>query len=481
MRTPLSVVRAGVFVGASLVLAANPGRLSPMRAAYSPLSTDAVLSGEAENQINAALDRSVMRSRLVSLDVATLPNPQVRAQLSREPSLSLELFPDVFIVAVFDRFDANATGVTWVGHVQDVPGSSVTLVYSNRLMLGSIVMPLGTFQIRPAAEDVRAANRQATGEVHVIAQVDQAALPREAEPIVPAFSPAALEAAADNPMADGADTIDVMVLYTALAQQAAGGPTGIINLINVGISETNTTYANSAIKQRVRLVNTVLVPYTEVSSFSTNLSSLRAGNTGLDTVAALRDQHHADLVMLLVHPPKPDFCGIAYVMTSVTTAFASSGFSVTDTQCVTPGLTMAHEWGHNMGAQHDWYVNASRLPYSYAHGFVNWKPGQRWRSVMAYNDACSEQGFSCARLLAWANPNHRLTSSFCPGGTFTCRGNLWLLSEPMGLLADTGSNCATGSLTNNYCDADDSRALNNTALTVSNFRQSGSSTTSGRR
>jgi hypothetical protein len=480
MCAPRSVVRAAFCVGVILVFAAARG-LGPVGAAYSPFSTDPVLSADAVNQINASLDRSVMRSRLVALNVTTLPDPRVRPQLSREPALSFELFPDVFIVAVFDRFDSNATGVTWVGHVENVPGSSVTLVYGNRLMLGSIVMPLGTFQIRPAPEDVRAANRQAAGEVHVITQVDQAALLREADPIIPTLSSAAVEAAQDVAMADTADVIDVMVLYTTLAQTAAGGPEGIINLINVGISETNTTYANSDIRQRVRLVHTAMVPYVEVSAFSTNLSNLRAGEPGLESVALLRDQYRADLVMLLVHPPSPDFCGIAYVMTNVTTAFAQSGVSITDTACVSPGLTMAHEWGHNMGAQHDWYMNASRLPYSYAHGFVNWKPGQRWRTVMAYNDACTVQRFSCTRLLAWANPNHRLTSSFCPGGTFTCQSNLWLLSEPMGLPADTGSNCTTGSITNNYCDADDSRALNNTAQTVANFRQAASSTASDRR
>src|SRR5687767_15515979 len=107
MRRPFSIVRAGVFVGVSLVVAANPGWLSPMRAAYSPLSTDAVLSGEAVNQVNASMDKSVMRSRLVALDVAALPNPRVRPLMAREPALSLELFPDVYIVAVFDRYDPN--------------------------------------------------------------------------------------------------------------------------------------------------------------------------------------------------------------------------------------------------------------------------------------------------------------------------------------------------------------------------------------
>ena len=481
MRRPFSAVRAGVLVGASLVVAANPGWLSSVAAASSPLSTDAVLSGAAVAQINATADRSVMRTRLVSLDVATLPNPRMRAQLVREPSLSLELFPDVFIVAVFDRFDPNTTGVTWVGHVENIPGSAVTLVYSNRLMAGSIVMASGAFQIRPAPEDVRVANRQATGEVHVISQIDQAALPREAEPIVPTLAPAAIEAARDDAMTDSAGTIDVMVVYTALAQQAAGGAAGITNLINIGISETNTTYANSGVLQRVRLVNAALVPYVESGSFSINLTDLRQGLSGLGGVLALRDQFKADLVMMLVHPAGADACGIGYVMTNVSTSFESAGYSVTDTVCVTPGLTMAHEWGHNMGAQHDWYVNSSVLPYTYAHGFANTNVGQRWRTVRSYNDKCAVQGFNCTRLLAWANPDYRL-NPFCTGGSFVCNGNLWFLpGEAMGIPSGTKSNCTVGSLTNNDCDADDHRALNNTALTVANLRQGGTSTTSGRR
>lgn len=481
MRRPFSMLRAGVLVGVGLVVALNPGWLSPVGAASGLLAADAVLEPSAMTQITAGLDPTVMRSRLVALDVATLPNPATRPQLAREPALSLELFPDVFIVAAFDRFDANTSGVTWVGHVDGVPGSAVTLVYGGGLLTGSVVMPTGTFQIRPASDDVRAANPQASGAVHVITQVNQAAFPREADPIVPEIPADAVTAAADVVMADTAGTIDVMVIYTALAQQHAGGPTGITNLINIGISETNTTYANSGVLQRVRLVHTALVNHTEVSSFSTNLSSLRQGLGGLSGVSALRDQFKADLVMMLVHPSGADACGIAYVMTTVTTAFEPFGYSVTDTGCVSPNLTVAHEWGHNMGAQHDWYVSAAVLPYTYAHGYANTKPGQRWRTVMSYNDVCVDQGFSCARLLAWANPDYRL-NPFCTGGSFVCAGNLWFLpGEAMGIPGGTKSSCTVRNLANNNCDADDRRTLNNTALTVANLRQSASSTASGRR
>jgi len=487
MRRPFSMLRASVLVAVGLVVVSNPGWLSPVRASSSPLSTDAVLSGVTVNQVNASLDRSVMRSRLVALDVATLPNPGTRPQLAREPSLSLELFPDVFVVAVFDRFDVFGSGVAWVGHVEAVPGSSVTLAYGNGVMHGSIIMPGATYQIRPAAEDVRAANRQAAGEVHVIAQVDQAALPREGEPLVPEISPSAIQTAADRVMADAAGTIDVMFVYTALAQQAAGGAAGITNLMNIGISETNTTYANSDVKHRVRLVHSALVPYVEAGgtgSGSTNLVNLRQGGGTLSSVPTLRDQYKADLVMMLVHPTSPalDVCGIAYVMTSVSTAFAPFGYSVTDTACVTPGLTVAHEWGHNMGAQHDWFVNASVVPYTYAHGYANWRPGRRWRTVMSYNDACTSQGFSCTRLLAWANPDAGL-NPFCAAGTFPCRANLWYLPGDggTGIRGGTRSDCVVGVLTNNDCDADDHRALNNTALTLANLRQLVPGTASNKR
>lgn len=485
MRRPFSAVRAGVLVGAGLVVASNPAWLSPVRASSSPLSTEAELSGTAVNQINAALDRSVMRSRLVALDIATLPNPGTRPQLAREPALSLELFPDVYIVAVFDRFDPNGSGVTWVGHVDGVPGSSVTLAYGNRVMWGSIIMPRGTYQIRPAAEEVRAANRQPVGEVHVVAQVDQSALPREGEPLVPQISPEALAAAGDTVMSDTAGTIDVMFVYTALAQAAAGGPAGITSLMNVAISETNSTYANSDVKFRVRLVHSALLPYSESSSGFTNLTNLRAGAGALATVPALRDQYKADLVMMLVHPTNPglDVCGIAYVMNTVSPAFEPSGYSVTDTVCVTPNLTVAHEWGHNMGAHHDWFVSSSQVPYTYSHGYVNTRPGQRWRTVMSYPDVCLVQGFSCTRLVAWANPDSGV-SPFCAGtGTYPCKANLWYLPGDggTGIRGGTRSNCQVGVIPMLECDADSHRALNNTALTVANFRQSGTSTASNRR
>ncbi len=416
-----------------------------------------------------AADPAVLRSRLVSVNVDALPVPPANAFSRpsvvppRQQALTLELFPDVFVAATFDRFDPNPTGVTWVGKVAGDGRSSVTLVYGQGVLTGSVLTAGGAFTIRPAGNGV-----------HVIAEVDQARLAREADPIAVTYSATELEAASDVVSRDTAGVIDVMVVYTPLARTHAGGQTAIEQLIATAVSETNTSYANSVVTQRIRLVHTALVDYAEVSNFGTSLAALRAGTgAGLEGVASLRNQYAADLVMMLIHPMAPSACGIAYVQNSVSAAFASAGFSVTDTACMSPGFTFAHELGHNMGAHHDWYVSTSQLPYPYAHGYVNPALGHRWRSIMAYNDRCSEQGFSCRRLLAWANPD-QFINPYCEFGSgFVCNQSLWYVpGVRMGVPSGTRATCQIGQLTSTECDADDRRALNNTALTVANFRES---------
>lgn len=418
----------------------------------------------APAQADGPVDRTIVRSRYITLnfDALTSPGPGQR--------IPLDLFPDFSVVAVFDRIDPNADGVTWVGHVEGVPTSTVTLVYAGGLMTGSVALPAASYRIQPAQESVRRENPQPGRELHLVSQLDQSAFPREAPPIE--MSPPADRRQLADMAADSADFIDVMVLYTPTAQTWAGGATGITNLINLAVSETNTSYANSAITQRIRLVHTAQVPYAEVSSFSTNLTNLRTGVGALSGVAALRDSRQADLVTMLVHPTAPDACGIAYKMSAVSSTFSTLGFSVTDAPCVTPSYTFAHELGHNMGAGHDWYVDPSITPQTYAHGYANPAAGQRWRTIMAYNDLCTDQGFNCTRLLAWANPKIGY-NPFCSRGWDCGLLQYWdYPGVPMGVPGGTRSNCVVGSPASVNCDADDHLTLNSTALTVANFRQS---------
>jgi hypothetical protein len=437
------------------------------RAAESPLS-------DAPDGLTIPDDQaepSVVRSRYTTINFDVLPDPRPRSLLSRQPrTLPLQLFPNLAIVAVFERFDPNRDGVTWVGHVDGIPLSTVTLVYGNGLLTGSIVMPSGMFTIRPAPEELRRLNPLGSRQVHIVTEIRQEGFLPEAPPIEVEIPGPAITTAAETPMTDTAESIDIMVVYTARAQTRAGGATGIVNLINLAVSETNTSYSNSGVQQRLRLVHQQLVDYVEPNEFSTALNALRAGTGALNPVPALRNTSGADVVMLLVDPPAPDACGIAFIMTSVNAAFAPNAFSVTDTDCIGQ-YTFAHELGHNMGARHDWYVDTGTTPFSYAHGFVNPNLGQRWRTIMAYPDHCQSMGFACTRLLRWANASQTFAPSCNPA--FNC-GLLqyWIFpGPPMGVPGGTSTSCPIGNANAHTCDADDSRALNNTALSVANFRQ----------
>lgn len=437
------------------------------RAAVPPLVTG--LESAAQAPV-AQRDPAVRRSRYIGIDFTALRTPGQR-QMLREPAVTLELFPDVTIAASFERYDPTPDGMTWVGRVEGDPMSSVTLVYRGTTMTGSIITATAAYQIRPAPENVRNAAARATRVPHLVDQIDQDRLPREADPIELPLTAAQLATAAEMPMADTADVIDVMVLYTAAARTWAGGAVGIANLINLGVSETNTSYSNSGVNQRIRLVHAAEVPYVESDFFSPNLTNLATGSGALSGVAALRNAHGADLVTMLVHPGTPDACGVAFIMTNVSPAAQAGGFSVTDAQCVA-GYTFAHELGHNMGVRHDWFVDTSVTPFRYGHGYVNPVAGQRWRTVMAYPDMCNALGFSCTRVLFWSNPDKRFLPN-CDGGRFNCNQlQYWFYpGAPMGIPAGTNAACQLRSTTNNQCDADDRRALNETAFSVANFRQ----------
>lgn len=146
------------------------------------------------------------------------------------------------------------------------------------------------------------------------------------------------------------------------------------------------------------------------------------------------------------------YCGIAYLMTTVSAGFANYAFAVVARECAVGNYTFAHELGHNMGARHDWFVDTGTTPHTYAHGYVNTAPGARWRTIMAYNNHCAAQGFNCSRLNHWSNPNVLYNGA------------------PMGVPPGSSTACSLNNVNNPPCDANDQLTLNDTALTVASFR-----------
>jgi len=379
---------------------------------------------------NGQQDSTVVRSRYVQINFDILKGEHFKGA----DDIVLHLFPDVTLSATKLRIEwRSAKAYTWFGHLKGYDHSQAILVVGDGVMAGNITANGKIYQIRFVSDGI-----------HAVREINQAAFPEELPPIPGNTNPDELNVLPQSsPQPDAGDFIDVMVVYTPAAKIGAGGTTPIQSLIQLAVDETNQSYINSGINQRLRLVHNEEVSYTESGNLcgasTGDLERLAGTMDGyMDNVHALRDSYGADLVSLVTETGNPNACGCGYLMTTVSTAFAANAFMVTRRDCATGYYSFGHELGHNMGARHDWYVDPEITPYPYSHGYV-YTPG-RWRTIMAYNNECSP--LNCTRVQYWSNPD------VLYGGV------------PMGV--PEGS----------FHPADNRKTLNNTASTVANFRQS---------
>ena len=219
-------------------------------------------------------------------------------------------------------------------------------------------------------------------------------------------------------------TIDVAVVYTPAAREAAGDAAAIAAVVDLMIAETNQAYANSGVHHRLALVARSEVPYTESGNSYLDLRRLADPSDGhMDGVHALRDRVGADLVHFIVGSGT---FGLAY---------RPGAFGLTNVdRAGSASRTFAHELGHNMGLYHDRYQvhhyegGVSAHP---AYGYVNqrmFEPGargsSRWLTIMARYTQCSADYFlsECSGLLRFSNARQhyngdRLGIAYGDGGS----------------------------------------------------------------
>ena len=209
-------------------------------------------------------------------------------------------------------------------------------------------------------------------------------------------------------------TIDVMVVFTPQAKNAWGGISQSKSFITTAITNFNLSLVNSGVTNVIiDLVYCEEIAYTESGSISTDLTRFRtAGDGFMDTVASLRTTYGADLCGLITSTPT-NTCGLGALNTNPNNYSSNNAFCVGIYSCVVSNYTLAHEFGHNMGLNHDWYVNQNQNPCEHQHGYTNKTAielgststtAQRWRTIMAYNDECASKGFSCTRINRWSSP-----------------------------------------------------------------------------
>lgn len=367
-------------------------------------------------------DKSVARQRAVAVRLEHL-DPDAGALPAR---IGVELFDGNVVLLDVNRVERRASGdFTWYGRVEGQDRSQAVLTVIDGKIAGTITLSDSEARIneqyqllseRDGSQSLRRINQDGFPSDH---PPGFEALHEHSRSLSLGGGASVGAKGADRELrsstaaADTGATVDVMVVYSKQTAAAAG--TAIAAQIQQAIDSANLAYANSGINTRLNLVHIEALNYDESGDFNTDLNRLTtAGDGYMDDVPALRNTYAADLVSLFVE--NGQYCGLAWVGPS-----AGYGFSVINRGCASGNLSFAHELGHNFGALHDPYVDPSTSPYAYGHGYA--VPAAGWRTVMAYNNACTAAGTSCTRIPYFSNPSLTYGSPGLPLGSTSTSDN----------------------------------------------------------
>lgn len=349
-------------------------------------------------------DSSILREVVVEANLDNARNPLATTVLLPlfERNKTLEL--------VQTNREQRGGSVIWSGRVAGQPVSTVIFSAGKEVLIANIAtqptkeLDADYYQIRFLGQGV-----------HVLRQIDPSKLPSEGAPTVPA-----LLRGPPTTCSDPANTIDVLVVYTPKARDAAGGPVAMKDAANVYVKEANMSYAQSELEVdlKLNLVDTKVAAedYVEAGHPKKDLNLLQRKDGKLGEVQDMRDDAAADIVVLIVEYSKKKTdettCGNAFVMEEMSNAFERFAYAVVPRRCADSSMSFVHEVGHLMGARHDWAVDESeaepRKPFPFSHGFVHLPKSNAnrpaFRTVMATDAECVLDNRRCNRVLFWSNP-----------------------------------------------------------------------------
>lgn len=370
-RLAYALVAFAAWVGAAVAQVAVPGSPVPdLTVEY--LAPDSFAAG-------SPAAASAVAARKSATSIRFFRGGPGLAVTSDTPSI--DFGPGIGVARRTDAIRRAPGDFTWIGKLGDTDDRAMLVVRNGRIT-GSLVRPTGSSEILALGGDMQA-----------LVENDAGRYPPEHPPgPLPRFSARpVIDKAASAVYADGeTPVLDVLVVYTTEAKTAYGGD--MDGLAQAAVDSTNLAYADSGIAAQMRLAGTWEVNYS--GGFNSVLTDMYNGTNGFAELDAKRAEVGADLVDILINDTA--YCGLAYINSS-----AASALSAVYWDCAVGNLSFAHELGHNVGSHHDPYV-ASGAPFSYGYGYV-YLPG-RWRTVMAYNNQCSANGFNCTRIGRFSTP-----------------------------------------------------------------------------
>ena len=319
---------------------------------------------------------------------------------------------------------------TWIG--RDARGTEAILTFGDKAAFGSIPTENGqSLRITTVLGHVWVVETDPLK----IALLDNAGTrPRKPDYLVPPAQPRPRASAgervalssgsnsitASDPSAAATTVVDVVLGYTSgFAARLGGQSQANTRLAHLAVV-TNQAYANSLLDARIRIVAAVQVSYPDATDNGDALEKLTGYRSGVGFITpdaafsqlrAARETYGADLVSLvrIFNEPENAGCGIAWLIGGGQNPINSSdspfGYSVVsdssgglfpDNGYVCREETLAHEFGHNMGAQHDRIAaqgdndvleanEYGRYPYSF--GFKTGATAGNFYTVMAYGDS----------------------------------------------------------------------------------------------
>ena len=175
-----------------------------------------------------------------------------------------------------------------------------------------------------------------------------------------------------------------MILYSPEAATEAGGIKGLRPLIEHALADANEAFENSQIYARIRLVHLGPTNQPEAGNTSADLNRLKSPDDGFyDQAHALRSEHGADLVTLIIDAPSSSGVGRGNQLSSFSPPSDQIAFSVVLRRSLVDTYTLAHEIGHNLGANHTPSDQGSPGLFPYSNGWIFSSNGSTYRTIMA--------------------------------------------------------------------------------------------------